>query len=143
MNHRSPTTRPRHAHASRFISLLVFFASGCDPEIIGLFRGPAAAQRVPRADAAQPAHVPTAGDPCRSWSDCGAIPGASCLAWPGGYCSGPCEPDGACLEGICVDPGDAARPGLRCLRECDHDRECRPGYACLTTVDGRVCAPAR
>jgi hypothetical protein len=126
-----------------FLSLLALLASGCDPEILGLFRGPAAAQRIARADAAQPAHPPTAGDPCRVPDDCGAIPGATCLPWPGGYCSGPCEPDGAGLEGICVDPDEAAHPGPRCLRECDDDRECRPGYACLTTVDGRVCAPAR
>jgi hypothetical protein len=142
MNHRSPTTRPRHARSLRFISLLALFASGCDPEIIGLFRGPAAAQRIPRADAAQPAHAPTAGDPCRSWSDCGAVPGANCLAWPGGYCSGPCEPDGACLEGVCADPDHPAHPGPRCLRECADDGECRAGYACRATVDGLVCAPA-
>jgi hypothetical protein len=143
MHHRSPTTRSRHARSLHFISLLALFASGCEPEFLGLFRGPAAAQRVPRADAAQPAHAPTAGDPCRSHDDCAPIPEATCLPWPGGYCSGPCEPDGACFEGICVDPGDPGHPGARCLRECGDDRECRPGYACLATVDGLVCAPAR
>jgi hypothetical protein len=123
------------------IVVLLHSASGCEPEIIGVIRGPAAARHIPLTDAARPTRAPTAGDSCATSADCAPIPGATCLAWPHGYCSGPCEPDGACLEGICVDPGLPALPGLRCLRECADDDECRPGYACRATVDGLVCVP--
>jgi hypothetical protein len=141
MNHHSPTTRLRHTRPLPFIVVALFFTTACEPEIIGVFRGPAAAQRVPLADAARPTRAPTAGDPCETSADCAPIPGATCLAWSHGYCTGPCEPDGACLEGICVDPGLPALPGARCLRECADDDECRAGYTCRATVDGLVCVP--
>ncbi len=120
--------------------LLVVWASGCKIERTGGERGGNASHAAqPREDAAARARYRTAGDPCVTVADCPALPGARCLAWPDGYCTAPCYPDGACDEGICAD---AAGLGLGCLRECASDRECRPGYRCEWTIDGQVCAPA-
>ncbi len=92
--------------------------------------------------ALRPHRYRTAGDPCTTEADCPAVAGARCLMWPGGYCTLPCEPDGACAEGICVDIGRAPALGLTCLAACELDRHCRPGYVCTGTIDGHVCAPA-
>jgi len=97
------------------------------------------------ADAAppRPHRYPTAGDPCTTATDCFALPGVQCLAWPSGYCTIPCYPDGACDEGTCADLAEAGEPplGLTCLRPCESNRECRDGYHCAWRIDGDVCAP--
>lgn len=95
-----------------------------------------------RDAATRPHRYRTAGDPCSTESDCPALPGARCLSWPSGYCTLPCEPDGACAEGICADVERAPALGLTCLAACERDRHCRPGYVCTGTIDGHVCAPA-
>lgn len=102
---------------------------------------PPADQEPSPVDAATPARYRTAGDPCGSTADCADLRDSQCLPWPGGYCTSACDPDGTCAEGICADtaPPGFASLGLLCLRECERDRECRPGYRCTWTLDGQVC----
>jgi hypothetical protein len=118
---------------------IVLATGACEVERTKRQRSTAASRQEPAgADATTRARYQTAGDPCATAADCPALPGVSCLAWPSGYCTAPCLPDGACEEGICAE---APRLGLTCLRECASDRECRPGYVCAWTIDGQVCAP--
>lgn len=140
----------RWARTNRwFVWLALALVSGaCDDTTVGDGRGAGGngLDEPPAVDASRraPPHYLTAGDPCSGVRDCPALPGARCLDWPGGYCTAPCEPDGACEEGTCAALSGAEIPGLgpNCMRACETDRECRAGYACLWTIDGPVCAPA-
>lgn len=63
----------------------------------------------------------------------------TCVAGlPGGMCTRECQSNADCAGGVCVPTG----AGLICLPTCLNDQTCRPGYACQSTGDATVCAPA-
>ncbi len=118
---------------------IVLASSACEVDRTPPRRGAEASpQAHMSADATAGPTYRTAGDPCTVAADCPPLPGASCLAWPDGYCTVPCDPDGSCEEGFCAE---APGLGLTCLRDCANDRECRAGYGCVWTTDGMACAP--
>ena len=84
---------------------------------------------------------PTVGDPCDQDDDCGED-------W---YCVG--APDHPMfVDGYCGAVGCAGNCGERaacvtifaesyCLRRCEHDGQCRPGYGCSSVGVREVCVP--
>jgi hypothetical protein len=92
------------------------------------------------------------GDPCLDVSTCpaGGSGTVVCLGdtYSGGYCS-----VANCATHVHDCPGDAAvskcvlAPAAICLRLCETDANCRPGYACLARADAaghgsaKVCIP--
>ena len=91
---------------------------------------------------------PLIGDDCRVDTDCSQLGDRVCdTSQPGGYCSQfNCKPE-SCPEGeaICVAFSselssvrgcqDPNRPSpferTFCMRGCERDADCRPGYACI------------
>ena len=88
------------------------------------------------------------GEACERESDCA---GDTCLdvLWvdttrkelPGGYCTNRCDTTvcGANEECVASVDGTGTNLGSYCLKGCDSQGDCRPGYTC--TVVGRLCVP--
>ncbi len=72
------------------------------------------------------------GKPCTSSAECDG--GQICLMdFPDGYCSVDCGSNADCDSDQCVNDV--------CLASCADDGDCRDGYLCVHTVEGRACAP--
>jgi hypothetical protein len=84
------------------------------------------------------------GQGCMNGSDCGD--GGQCItpsnAYPGGYCTMPCDPETCPIGAIChaVDPRSPAATSF-CYAECVGDGDCRAGYTCQEKPEGKVCLP--
>jgi len=86
--------------------------------------------------ACKTADAKATGEACKSATECR---GAYCISekdygWPKGYCSSTGMGDGGDCDGgagTCVGGGG----GGTCMRKCDADADCRPGYECV--VRGR------
>jgi len=58
------------------------------------------------------------------------------IAFPGGYCTTrDCKEDSDCNGGICVSRARSTT----CLLPCTADSDCRSGYECRETLEGKVC----
>lgn len=104
----------------------------------------------------------TAGKACADDDACGtgsckkqlAAPGGGLLgpatvAAPGGYCSFDCRLDADCgAGGVCIgatagfgfgNPGGSSQSATgQCLKRCDSSSQCRDGYRCLDSSNGRA-----
>lgn len=92
------------------------------------------------------------GAACATDAECGGVMGACALmlpasgggeiAAPGGYCTTTCEIDADCgAGGVCV----TTRGGVRCMKPCANETECREGYVCgergFADPPAIVCTP--
>lgn len=89
------------------------------------------------------------GDPCTISADCGVTSNRQCdTAQLGGYCTqigctaDNCPSEAACflfkarLSGCSYDDREAARQSqASCMKSCDEDGECRPGYVCADVTE--------
>ncbi len=58
------------------------------------------------------------------------------VAWPGGYCTTrDCGTSDECNGGRCVQRGRSTT----CLAPCEANSDCRDGYECVDSTEGKVC----
>lgn len=78
------------------------------------------------------------GSSCGSSTTCSQT--LTCVSQaPRGLCTKDCNSNDDCNGGVCVVY--PAWGFLVCLKPCDSDQVCRPGYSCQTTGTDNICAP--
>jgi hypothetical protein len=141
-------------HAIRWLSLVsLFVALGCggssdhDHDDAG--------EHLTDGSVAEAGPVPGAssvGDSCTEASTCPAASSgtAACLTsgYPGGYCAVQgCSAHGHDCPGEATVSKCVLAPDATCLRLCEADADCRPGYVCAAAADAAshepisVCIP--